>query len=201
LVGVISYQHKKGTAIGRFQSGRPVREGQLRVNREIRAPLVRVIDDNGDQLGLMHPREAMQLAMERELDLVEIAPNAEPPVCKIVDYGKHRYEQQKRDKVQRKNQQTQQLKEVRLHPRTDTHDVDFKTRHAREFLQEGNKVKFLVVFKGREVTHQQIGRDLLQGIIDALADDAKVEQPIRMEGRNMWMTLAPDSKKKKATAA
>jgi len=177
-----------------------VREGQLRVNREIRAPLVRVIDDNGDQLGLMHPREAMQIAMERELDLVEIAPNADPPVCKIVDYGKHRYEQQKRDKVQRKNQQTQQLKEVRLHPRTDTHDVEFKTRHAREFLQEGNKVKFLVVFRGREVTHQQIGRDLLQGIIDALADDAKVEQPIRMEGRNMWMTLAPDSKKKKATA-
>jgi translation initiation factor IF-3 len=200
LVGVIFYQHKKGTALGRFQSGRPVREGQLRVNREIRAPLVRVIDDNGDQLGLMHPREAMQIAMERELDLVEIAPNADPPVCKIVDYGKHRYEQQKRDKVQRKNQQTQQLKEVRLHPRTDTHDVEFKTRHAREFLQEGNKVKFLVVFRGREVTHQQIGRDLLQGIIDALADDAKVEQPIRMEGRNMWMTLAPDSKKKKATA-
>ncbi|KXK52869.1 MAG: translation initiation factor IF-3 [Chlorobi bacterium] len=194
------YQLKKGTAIGRFQQGRPVREGQLRVNREIRAPLVRVIDDNGDQLGLMHPREAMQLAMERELDLVEIAPNADPPVCKIVDYGKLRYEQQKRDKVQRKNQQVQQLKEVRLHPRTDTHDVDFKTRHAREFLQEGNKVKFVVVFKGREVTHQQIGRDLLQGIIDALADDAKVEQPIRMEGRNMWMTLAPDSKKKKATA-
>jgi translation initiation factor IF-3 len=144
----------------------------------------------------MTPREAIQLARDRELDLVEIAPQATPPVCKIIDFGKLRYEQQKREKIQRKHQQQQQIKEVRLHPRTDTHDVDFKTRHAREFLNEGHKVKFTVVFRGREITHQDIGRELLTGIIEALADDAKVDQSLRMEGRNMSITLAPDKKKK-----
>lgn len=145
----------------------------------------------------MSSREALQLAMDRELDLVEIAPQANPPVCKIIDFGKFKYEQQKRDKSQRKNQHQQQLKEVRLHPRTDTHDVDFKTRHAREFLGEGHKVKFTVVFKGREITHQDIGRELLQGIIDALVEDAKVDQAIRMDGRNMSIILAPDTSKRK----
>jgi translation initiation factor IF-3 len=167
------------------------------VNREIRAPRVRVVDEFGEQLGIMSSREALQLAMDRELDLVEIAPQATPPVCKIIDYGKFKYEQQKRDKTQRKHQHQQQLKEVRLHPRTDNHDVDFKTRHAREFLQEGHKVKFTVVFRGREITHQNIGRELLEGIIQSLAEDAKVDQPIRMDGRNMSTILAPEAKKKK----
>ncbi|MEP7220074.1 MAG: translation initiation factor IF-3 [Bacteroidota bacterium] len=173
------------------------RQQQPRVNREIRAPRVRVIDEHGEQLGLMSSREALQLAMDRELDLVEIAPQATPPVCKIIDFGKFRYEQQKRDKTQRKNQHQQQLKEVRLHPRTDTHDTDFKTRHAREFLLEGHKVKFTVVFKGREMTHQNIGRELLEGIILALNEDAKVDQAIRMDGRNMSIILSPEIKKKK----
>jgi translation initiation factor IF-3 len=168
------------------------------VNREIRAPRVRVVDEFGEQLGIMSSREALQLAMDRELDLVEIAPQATPPVCKIIDYGKFKYEQQKRDKTQRKHQHNQQLKEVRLHPRTDSHDVDFKTRHAREFLQEGHKVKFTVVFRGREITHQNIGRELLEGIIQSLVEDAKVDQPIRMDGRNMSTILAPETKKKKA---
>jgi translation initiation factor IF-3 len=154
------------------------------------------VDEEGNQLGLLTPREALQIARERELDLVEIAPQATPPVCKIIDFGKLRYEQQKREKAQRKHQQQQQLKEVRLHPRTDTHDIDFKTRHAREFLHEGHKVKFTVVFKGREITHQNIGRELLEGIIEALSDDAKIDQPIRMEGRNMSIMLAPEKKKK-----
>jgi translation initiation factor IF-3 len=167
------------------------------VNREIRAPRVRVVDEFGEQLGIMSSREALQLAMDRELDLVEIAPQATPPVCKIIDYGKFKYEQQKRDKTQRKHQHNQQLKEVRLHPRTDDHDVDFKTRHAREFLQEGHKVKFTVVFRGREITHQNIGRELLEGIIQSLVEDAKVDQPIRMDGRNMSTILAPETKKKK----
>lgn len=158
---------------------------------------MRVVDEFGEQLGIMSSREALQLAMDRELDLVEIAPQATPPVCKIIDYGKFKYEQQKRDKTQRKHQHQQQLKEVRLHPRTDSHDVDFKTRHAREFLAEGHKVKFTVVFRGREITHQNIGRELLEGIIQSLAEDAKVDQPIRMDGRNMSTILAPDSKKKK----
>lgn len=145
----------------------------------------------------MSSREALQLAMDRELDLVEIAPQANPPVCKIIDYGKFKYEQQKRDKTQRKTQHQSLLKEVRLHPRTDDHDVDFKTRHAREFLGEGHKVKFTVVFRGREMSHQEVGRELLERIIESLADEAKVDQAIRMDGRNMSTILAPDGKKKK----
>lgn len=144
----------------------------------------------------MTPYEALKLAQSKEMDLVEIAPQANPPVCKIIDYGKLRYEQQKREKLQRKNQLQQQLKEVRLHPRTDTHDIDFKTRHAREFLEHGHKVKFSVLFKGREMAHKEIGRELLETIIQSLVNDAKVDQPIRMDGRNMSVILAPDKKKK-----
>lgn len=144
----------------------------------------------------MTPYEALKLAQSKEMDLVEIAPQANPPVCKIIDYGKLRYEQQKRDKLQRKNQQQQQLKEVRLHPRTDTHDVEFKTRHAREFFEHGHKVKFSVLFKGREMAHKEIGRELLETIIQSLVNEAKVDQPIRMDGRNMSVILTPDKKKK-----
>lgn len=144
----------------------------------------------------MTPYEALKLAQSKEMDLVEIAPQANPPVCKIIDYGKLRYEQQKREKLQRKNQLQQQLKEVRLHPRTDTHDIDFKTRHAREFLEHGHKVKFSVLFKGREMAHKEIGRELLETIIQSLVNDAKVDQPIRMDGRNMSVILASDKKKK-----
>lgn len=143
----------------------------------------------------MSPRDALKLAQERELDLVEIAPQAKPPVCKIIDFGKFRYEQQKREKLQRKSQQQGQLKEVRLHPRTDTHDVEFKVRHAREFLAEGHKVKFTVVFKGREITRKEVGRELLQGIIEMLQDDAKTDQPLRTDGHNMSVILAPEKKK------
>ena len=142
----------------------------------------------------MAPKDALRIARERELDLVEIAPQAKPPVCKIVDYGKHRYEKQKREKQQRKSQHKQQLKEVRLHPRTDTHDLDFKKRHAREWLESGHKVKFSVFFKGREMAHKDIGRELLELIIEDLADCSKVDQATRMDGRNMHMTLAPDGK-------
>jgi translation initiation factor IF-3 len=155
------------------------------------------VDEEGGQLGVMTPREALQIARERELDLVEIAPQATPPVCRIVDFGKFRYEQQKRDKSQRKHQQQSQLKEVRLHPRTDTHDVDFKTRHAREFLKEGHKVKFTVVFKGREITRREIGQKLLEQIILDLQDEAKIDQPLRTDGHNMSVILSPDAKKKK----
>jgi len=144
----------------------------------------------------MSSREAYQIAQERELDLVEIAPQAEPPVCKIIDFGKYRFEQQKREKSQRRNQQQGMLKEVRLHPRTDTHDVEFKTRHAREFLDEGHKVKFAVVFRGREMARQDFGRELLQKIVEMLADVAKVDQPIRMDGRTMSLIVAPGGKKK-----
>ena len=146
----------------------------------------------------MSPRDAMRIAQEKELDLVEIAPQAKPPVCKIVDYGKFRYEKQKREKQQRKAQQKQQLKEVRLHPRTDTHDLDFKKRHAREWLEAGHKVKFSVFFKGREMAHKDIGRELLAQIIEDLEEISKVDQETRMDGRNMHMTLSPDKTAKKS---
>ncbi len=149
----------------------------------------------------MSPRDALRIAQERELDLVEIAPQAKPPVCKIVDYGKFRYEKQKREKQQRKSQHKQQLKEVRLHPRTDTHDLDFKKRHATEWLEAGHKVKFSVFFKGREMAHKDIGRELLVSIIEDLKSISKVDQDVRMDGRNMHMTLSPDGPVKKKSSS
>lgn len=154
-------------------------------------------------MGILQRKEALRIASERELDLVEIAPQANPPVCKIIDYGKFIYEQQKREKQQKKTQTQTSLKEVRFKAGTDTHDFDFKTRHAREFLVEGHKVKATVMFKGREILHKELGEVLLQRFIDALADVSKVDQPMKMEGRFLGVLLAPESKKvpKKKPAA
>ena len=143
----------------------------------------------------MSPKDALNIAREQGLDLVEIAPAAKPPVCRIVDFGKFRYEKKKREKEQKKAQTKQSLKEVRLHPRTDTHDLDFKKRHARDWLLEGHKVKFSVFFKGRERAHPDIGRDLLKTIIESFEDIAKVDQSVQMERWIMHMMLAPDKKK------
>ncbi len=139
------------------------------------------------------------MAEEKEQDLVEIAPQAKPPVCKIIDYGKFRYEQQKRDKLQRKNQSVSILKEIRFHPNTDVHDFEFKAKHAINFLDEGNKVKATVRFKGREMAYKEQGSDLLNRIIERIEEYAKVETPIKMEGRNMSVILVPLSKKIKKT--
>ena len=166
-----------------------------KINDEISAPEVRVVDAQGSPLGVLPRRDALSLALEREVDLVEIAPQAKPPVCKIIDYGKFIYEQTKRDKQQKKAQTHSTLKEVRFKAGTDTHDFDFKTRHAREFLEEGHKVKATVMFKGREILHKELGEVLLQRFIDALADVAKIDQPMRMEGRFLGVMLAPDIKK------
>lgn len=166
-----------------------------KINDEISAPEVRVVDAQGSPLGVLPRRDALSLALEREVDLVEIAPQASPPVCKIIDYGKFIYEQTKRDKQQKKAQTHSTLKEVRFKAGTDTHDFDFKTRHAREFLEEGHKVKATVMFKGREILHKELGEVLLQRFIDALADVAKIDQPMRMEGRFLGVMLAPDIKK------
>ena len=166
-----------------------------KINDEISAPEVRVVDAQGSPLGVLPRRDALSLALEREVDLVEIAPQANPPVCKIIDYGKFIYEQTKRDKQQKKAQTHSTLKEVRFKAGTDTHDFDFKTRHAREFLEEGHKVKATVMFKGREILHKELGEVLLQRFIDALADVAKIDQPMRMEGRFLGVMLAPDIKK------
>jgi len=128
---------------------------------------------------------------------VEIAPQAKPPVCKIIDYGKFKYEQQKRDKIQRKNQQITLLKEIRLHPNTDVHDFDFKANHAVNFLEEGNKVKVSVMFKGRDMAYKEQGEELLNRFIERVEDVAKVESPIKMEGRNMNIILVPSKLKGK----
>ena len=129
--------------------------------------------------------------------MVEIAPQAQPPVCKIIDHGKFKYERQKREKIQRKNQQTSTLKEIRLHPNTDVHDFEFKARHAIDFLEEGNKVKVVVIFKGREMAYTEQGEDLLNRFILRTEDIAKVESNIKMEGRNMNLILVPDKTRTK----
>lgn len=131
------------------------------------------------------------------MDLIEIAPQAKPPVCKILDYGKFVYEQKRKEKLQKKKQSTTVLKEIRLHPNTDTHDFNFKVRHAIQFIKDNNKVKVAVIFKGRELAYKDQGRDLLNKFIEELEDIAKIEQPIKFEGRTMLTILAPDSQKKK----
>ena len=145
----------------------------------------------------MTPQEAIKQAEARGLDLVEIAPMAKPPVCKIIDYGKFIYEMQKKEKLAKKNTQTTVLKEIRLHPNTDTHDVNFKVRHAEKFLDDNNKVKVSVIFKGRELAYKEQGESLLREFIELLGDVAKVEQEIRFEGRTMFTILAPQKSKSK----
>jgi len=167
-----------------------------KINFEIKALQLRVVDEDGTMLGIMSRSEAMKMSEQRELDLVEIAPQANPPVCKIIDYGKFSYEIQKKEKLQKKNQQQQQMKEVRFKWRTDTHDFNFKTRHAREFIEEGNKVKASVMFRGREITHTDIGRELLEKFVEELKDIAKIDSIIKMEGKNMSVIMAPEKVKK-----
>ncbi len=142
-------------------------------------------------------RKALEIAEERELDLVEIAPQAQPPVCKIIDYGKFIYEQQKKEKLAKKKQHVTVLKEIRLHPNTDTHDLNFKARHAINFLENGNKVKASVIFKGRELAYKEHGRELLEKFIAQLEEVAQKENEIKFEGRTMHVILAPLKKKKK----
>lgn len=133
------------------------------------------------------------------MDLVEIAPQAQPPVCKIIDFGKFKYEQQKREKIQKKNQTVSVLKEIRLHPNTDVHDFEFKSKHAINFIEEGNKVKVSVVFKGREMAYTDLGKEILEKFVEKLTDIAKVESPIKLEGKNMTTILVPLPKKGKKT--
>ncbi len=170
---------------------------RVKINDEIRANEVRVVDEEGKMLGVMKITKALYLAQEKKLDLIEIAPTAKPPVCKIMNYGKYQYEMQKKEKHQRKKQQQQQMKEIRFKWRTATHDFNFKVKHARNFIEEGNKVKATVMFRGREITHQEIGRELLDRFIEALEDIAKVDQKISSEGRFMSVIMAPDKSKKK----
>jgi len=148
-------------------------------------------------LGIFLISVALKKAEEKNLDLVEIAPQAKPPVCKIIDFGKFQYEQQKRDKIQKKKQVVILLKEIRLRPNTDDHDFNFKARHAKKFIEDGNKVKVSVFFRGRELAYKEHGRELLEKFVDELSDVAKVENPIKFEGRSMITILTPIKSKKK----
>jgi translation initiation factor IF-3 len=164
-----------------------------RVNERIRVPEVRLIDEEGEHVGVIRTREALDMARERGYDLVEVQPNAAPPVCRLMDYGKYRYEESRRERESRRRQRTAALKEVRLRPKIDDHDLDTKARQARKFLQSGSKVKLSVLFRGREIAHQDIGRTLLTRVSEQLSDLSSIDQQPHMEGRSMVMLLSPTS--------
>jgi translation initiation factor IF-3 len=161
---------------------------------------VRLIDDEGTQVGIVAIRDALQLAEERGMDLVEVAPTAVPPVCRLMDYGKFRYEQSKKEREARKNQKQAEVKEVRLKPKTDDHDLEVKSNQARRFLTRGDKVKFTVRFRGREIFHPDIGREMLEQVAEGLGDVSVIEQRPLMEGRSLSLILAPNAKALKEAA-
>ncbi|MCX7852260.1 MAG: translation initiation factor IF-3 [Anaerolineae bacterium] len=161
------------------------------MNERIRAPEVRVIDQDGTQLGIMTPEAALALARERNLDLVEVAPHAQPPVCRLMNFGKYQYEQAKRERQARKAQKQIEVKEVRLRPKTGEHDTEVRLRQARRFLEEGNKVKVRVRFRGREIFHPELATTMLQEFAARLSDIGQIEQQPDLEGASMLMVLAP----------
>ena len=167
----------------------------MRINEEIRAREVRVIvdgvDGKAEQLGVMSSRDALKLAAERHLDLVEISPNAKPPVCKILDYGKYRFELTKKEKEQRKNQKVVDTKEVRLTPNIDDHDFYTKVNNAKKFLKSGNKVKVTVRFRGREIHHTSIGEEILNRFVEGVSEFGTVDKKAKLEGKNMALTISP----------
>jgi len=162
-----------------------------RYNEWINVPKVRVIDENGENIGVMYTREAVAQAQEIGLDLVEVSPNADPPVCKYLDVGRFKYETQKKAAAQRKTQKVQEIKEIKMRPNIDDHDYETKMKSVKKFIEEGDKVKLTLRFRGRELAHGQIGLKLLERVRDDSADYAKVEQLPRMEGRQMLMIMAP----------
>lgn len=185
---------KPNTRQNRWSREMPVKNAGVRMNEQIRVPEIRVVDEDG-VVGVMSPQDAMRLANERGVDLIEIAPNAQPPVCKLMEFGKWRYEQQKRDRVAKASQFKQLTKEARFHPGTDTHDFDFKLRHAREWIEEGHKVKATVQFRGRQIAYKELGEKLLVRFSEALSDIAKSEGSPALAGKLMTMMFSPKGKK------
>lgn len=173
----------------------PAKTATVNINHAIRASEVRVIAHDGEQLGILTLREALEAAEARQLDLVEVSPSATPPVCRIMDYGKFKYQQSKKQQEAKKKQVQVQVKEVKIRPKTDDHDLDFKIKHVRRFLEEGNKAKVTLVFRGREITHQDIGRAVIEKFASELADIAVVEVAPRVDGRQLFMIVAPKTKK------
>ncbi|HTN15468.1 MAG TPA: translation initiation factor IF-3 [Sphingomonadaceae bacterium] len=168
----------------------PVKSGP-RYDNLIQSDKVRVIDENGENLGVMYTSEAIDQAAQVGMNLVEVSPNADPPVCKFLDVGKFRYEAQKKANAARKTQKTQDIKEIKMRPNIDTHDYDVKMRNVTKFLEEGDKVKITLRFRGREMSHQELGMNLLKRVQDDVAEIAKIEAYPRLEGRQMLMVLSP----------
>lgn len=168
----------------------------MKVNKQIRAPKVRVIDSQGNQLGIVLINKALQLAEEEGLDLVEIAPQAEPPVCKIIDYGKFRYQQTKKEKENKKSQHQSKLKEIKMKPNIDEHDFLVKVKRARDFIGKGDKVRVTCVFRGREIVHSGVGHKVVSRFCELLEDVASKEHEPKMLGRSLSLVLAPVGKKK-----
>jgi translation initiation factor IF-3 len=163
----------------------------LRINREIRATSVRVIDVEGEQLGVLSLADALAEAAKTGLDLVEVSPTATPPVCRIMDYGKFRYQQSKKIQVSKKSQTVIQVKEIRLRPKTEEHDLGVKIKHVKKFLEQHNKVKISMMFRGREIAYTEIGRKIMEDIKNTLADECVIDQQPKLEGRSMVMIVSP----------
>ena len=172
-------------------------EKTVRVNDRIRVPQVRLVDEEGAMVGITSTREALDVARERGFDLVEVSPNARPPVCRIMDYGKFKYEQSKKAKKAKKKQHVMHVKEIKLRPKIEPHDYAFKLNHARRFLEHANRVKFSLLFRGREVTHPDIGLRILNKVAEELSDLATVEAPPKKERMSMIMVLCPRQPSKK----
>jgi translation initiation factor IF-3 len=181
----------EGKAINRFVDRRGPRDLGPRINERIRIPEIRLIDEEGNQMGIMPTREALTMARERGLDLIEIAPMAQPPVCRIMDFGKHKYEEAKKKREAQKKSKTVEIKGVRMRPMTDDHDFNVKLRDAQRFLEDGDKVLVTVIFKSREASHPEFGRAQLQKLAEATSSVAIVEKHPSMEGRRMTMLLSP----------
>jgi len=167
-----------------------------RINEMIRVREVRLIDDEGKQLGIIATQEALRMAKDKDLDLVEVSPNANPPVCKILDYGKYRFEQEKKLRDSKKNQKVLKLKEIRMQPKIGAGDLDTKAKHIQEFLDEGDKVKVTIRFRGRELAHTELGYDVLNEVLKRLTSAYNIDKPAAMDGRNMSMTISSKVAKK-----
>jgi translation initiation factor IF-3 len=174
---------------------------ELRINERIRSREILLVGENGERLGVIPLPQALEMAREADLDLVEVAPNAVPPVCRLLDYGKFKYEQAKKERESRKGQHASVLREIRMRPKIDSHDLEMKARNAEKFLKGGDKVKVTVMFRGREMVHPEIGRALLERVAEQLKDVSVIERPANMEGRFLSTILAPGHAKVKETAA
>mgnify|MGYP000116292331 CR=1 FL=1 len=168
---------------------------EQRINEKILVREVRLIDERGNQRGVVPTSEALAIARQAGLDLVEVSPNANPPVCKLLDFGKYRFEQEKKLRESKKRQKLMKLKEIRMQPKIEEHDLAFKTKHIQEFLNDGFKVKVTIRFRGRELAHTELGRNVLDKVLEALGDSFVVDKPPQMEGKMMSMFLSPKSKK------